>query len=826
MNKLFLLVYFFFFLFPFSLFAQLNGKITDESGEPLPFASIYLENSTIGTTCNIEGDYELRLQPGTYRVVFQFIGYQTQVETVQIGGTPLELNVVLKEASLELDEVVVRADQEDPAYAVIRKAIEKRSYYLRQVEAYTCQVYIKGNIKFLETPEAILGQELGDLGGLLDSNGQGIIYLSESLSNLSFMQPARYKEEMVFSKVSGDDQGFGFNNAQSMDFNLYENFSEVGRRIISPIAENALAYYRYRLEGVRYDEQGRLINQIRVIPKRGEDPTYFGTIYIIEDLWNIYGSDLYLTAAAMKQPGLDTLNFQQTYVPVVEPDLWRLFSQVIRFKAGALGFELGGAFSAVYSNYDLEPALKKADFSNEVFRVEEGANTQTQEFWDSLRPIPLTQEESVDYVRKDSLEKLWESKTWLDSVDRENNKFTLLNLLGGYTYDNSFRNNSFTFESPLTSVQFNTVQGWNADIGLNYYKGYDDYNDRWLRLDSRFQYGFSDNRLRVSGKVETQLDQPTNTEVSLSGGVEATQFNDANPITPTLNSLYSLFGRENYMKIYDLTFVEAGAQREILNGLTLNGALSWNQRSALTNNSDYSFSGDEEEDPYTSNNPLNPNDDSPAFNNHEAWLLHLGLRLVFKQEYVRYPDRKFVLDTRGPVFSVDYTKGLAWGNSAVNFDHLRFRLRESYMPIREFGYSDWMLEGGWFPNDNRLFFMDARHFMGNQTFIGTPSNYYYSFFRLPYYDFSTVGSYGMAHFQHRFDGWLLDRVPGIRKLGFKSVVGAKVLATENRGPYWELHFGLDNIGIDVFRAFRVDGIWYRKPGQENWQFGIQLGIGL
>ena len=49
--------------------------------------------------------------------------------------------------------------------------------------------------------------------------------------------------------------------------------------------------------------------------------------------------------------------------------------------------------------------------------------------WETLRPIPLTLEEKLDYIRKDSFEKIWTSKSYQDSIDR---KTMLLNFLISY----------------------------------------------------------------------------------------------------------------------------------------------------------------------------------------------------------------------------------------------------------------------------------------------------------------------------------------------------------------------------------------------------------
>ena len=56
----------------------LSGKVTDQSGKPVPFASIYIKNTTKGASANIEGDYSLQLQPGQYQVLYKAIGYKQE----------------------------------------------------------------------------------------------------------------------------------------------------------------------------------------------------------------------------------------------------------------------------------------------------------------------------------------------------------------------------------------------------------------------------------------------------------------------------------------------------------------------------------------------------------------------------------------------------------------------------------------------------------------------------------------------------------------------------------------------------------------------------
>jgi hypothetical protein len=269
------------FLFPLSLFSQLSGKVLDDSGEPLPFASVYVRNSTNGTAANAEGEYRLSLEKGTYEIVFQYIGYKQKVEKVTIGDKPVRLNARMEPANLEISEVVITT--EDPAYRIMREVIAKRSYYKNKAKEYTVDVYMKGFYKLLDAPKKILGQDIGNMGGILDTNRQGVIYLSESVSKVyAQAKPERKKEVMISSKVSGSDNGFSFNRATYTDFNLYDEKLEIEREILSPLADNAFAYYTFKLQGKYRDENGYDIYKIGVIPKRPADPTFSGNLYVVE----------------------------------------------------------------------------------------------------------------------------------------------------------------------------------------------------------------------------------------------------------------------------------------------------------------------------------------------------------------------------------------------------------------------------------------------------------------------------------------------------------------------------------------------------------------
>ena len=69
----------------------ITGHIYNDEGEPLPFASIYIMGTTIGTASNPEGYFELPIANGTYELVFQYIGYQQKHITVAVDEERLSL---------------------------------------------------------------------------------------------------------------------------------------------------------------------------------------------------------------------------------------------------------------------------------------------------------------------------------------------------------------------------------------------------------------------------------------------------------------------------------------------------------------------------------------------------------------------------------------------------------------------------------------------------------------------------------------------------------------------------------------------------------------
>ena len=807
----------------FTGYAQVSGKITSTTNETLPSVNIFIEDTYIGTTTNNDGLYTLDIsKTGNYTIVFQYLGFKTVKKAVNITSLPYQLDMQLVEEEISLGEVVLN-NSENPANAIIRAAIAKRKENLQRQNTFTADFYSRGMIKLLNAPKKILGQEVGDLDGNLDSTRQGIVYLSETVSKLEYSYPKTLKETIIASKVSGNNNGFSFNSASDTNFNFYNNTFELGDQVVSPIADNAFSFYNYKLMGVFYDEDGHLINKIDITPKRDNDKAFSGIIYIVEDDWSFYGVDLEITGKRTGITPVNTFKLKQTYSYSKTDNIWAKISQTFNFDFGLFGFKGEGKYTVVFSNYNFSPQFEEKNFTRQILSFEDNANKKDSLYWDTKRPVPLTQEEATDYVKKDSIEILRNSKPYLDSIDQKNNRFKLGDVIGGYTYKNSFKKWSIGFSSPLEKLNFNTVQGWNSTLDLNYSKQIDEFK-RFYRINTSLNYGEADDRLRAIGSFLYKFNNISKPYLGLSGGVTTQQFNDSDPISKIENTVSSLFFEDNYMKLYDKSFAQIYYGQEVFNGLNLGGSFAYERRKALVNNSDY-VTINEDDDIYTSNDPLNEFVyQQPSFDTHELLKVNVTARINFAQNYLSYPDGKYNLSSeKYPTLLLGVESGFNGSESDYNYNEFKAVLRHR-LTVGAKGEFQYNLKGGLFTNAENISFIDYKHFNGNQTHVTTDGNYLNSFKNLPYYSLSTNSNYAEAHLEHNFKGYILNKIPLLNKLNFNLVAGAKLAASEAFKPYNEFSIGVDNIGFGKLRFLRVDYVRSYQSGFLNdaVMFGISL----
>jgi len=333
------------FLIFLFFFQQVNaqgirGRVTNLQGEAIPFATIYVPDLSTGTTSNGDGNYELKLPDGKRKVLFQCLGYQSQTVEPVIGKSFQELNIRLEMQEYEIPEVKVMASGEDPAYYIMRRAIAMAPYYQKQVSKYSCKVYLKGSGNFEKIPFLLEKQMKKE--GLKENQP----FVMETVSQIDFELPDRLNQKVLAMRSSGKE-----NNTSPMGMITNNLYDAEKYGVVSPVGKNALKVYNFILAGV-FQDQGRTINKITVIPKTMGNDVFSGFIFIADEFWNIHSADLHLHIP------MTDVNVRQFYGEV-NKNTWMPVSLDFDMDFSGFGLKMKYKYVASINEYKttLNPAL-------------------------------------------------------------------------------------------------------------------------------------------------------------------------------------------------------------------------------------------------------------------------------------------------------------------------------------------------------------------------------------------------------------------------------------------------------------------------------------
>ena len=863
-KKYSLLSYLFFLSSLLSIQAQgIKGLVRSTEGEPLAFASVYIRNLQDGVPTNENGRYEFKLAPGIYDVVAQYLGYASQVQTVEVKNDWVTLDFSLVSQAISLSQVEVKAGAEDPSLTIMRKAISKATYHRLQLQRYAMTVYLKGTGQLTDAP-FFLKKKLAEEGLKLNE-----AYTSESVSRITFTLPNKVEEKVISIRTNGSNQG-----ASPAPYIQTSFYQDQVNEVISPLSKSAFVYYQFTHVGSFFD-QNLLVSKIKVTPRSRGERVFEGHIYIIDELWAIHSLDLKTSVLGFQ------VHIRQNYSPIA-PNVWMPLTQQYTFGGKVFGF--AGQFNYLVSTreYDIKlnpdlahkPELvdekiqvapsniqrisksassleqlaieqpksqkdyrkllnkyekeviqqrqeeeKKGVVAERNYSVDSLARKRDLSYWDSIRPVPLSLLELEGYKRDDSLAIIEDAKkSEVDSIAKKaRTKFKPQDLLMGGSY--SFgKGKSVGFPVNLTKFSFNTVEGYKVGLGFFYRKVEDiklsDSVNRIrkvFRIDPELRYGFASERFYGKVNIRRSLNKPSSGfNWSLSAGRFAYQFNPENPIQEQVNAAYSLYARRNYLKLYEQDFVQASwGERKSL-GLSYQLNFLWADRRVLENVTDYSFLKNTTRE-YSSNRPFNVEAGDIAFSNHQVAKFQATLDWRPGLTYFIRNGRKIPNLERSPLISFNYQKALpqlSTSGLAADFDQVQASIKHAF----SFGVSgklDFNVTAGTFLNNRQVFFQDYIHFGGNRTLfstMGAASNYRV----MDYYRYSTAGSYVSSIVHYQFRKFIFTQLPMLRFSGVRENIFVNYLKTQYSPHYTEIGYSLDNL----FRIFRVEF----AAGFENGQF--------
>ncbi|MCP1381513.1 DUF5686 and carboxypeptidase regulatory-like domain-containing protein [Runella salmonicolor] len=834
----------------------IRGVVTTTKGEPLAYAAIAVKGTNLGTMANAEGRYELTLQPGRHEIIFQYLGFKTILKVVEITADFQTLDATLEEQALNINEVRIGSKSEDPAYTIMRRAIAKSRFHALQVASYSARAYIKTTGVATQIPffaEKALKKE-----GI----EEGRPILNESVNEITFRQPNNYQQRIISTRNSLD------NSAPSPNaFVLASFYDPTVGDAVSPLSPKAFGYYKFEYEG-SFREGDLEVNRIKVIPRSYGEGVFKGKIYIIENTWAIHSLDLQTTVQSLDVDVKQVFNpVQQVWMPtnlqfrfggsmmgfsgefkyiismtyknlIVNPafkesvtvldekfekptnDLTKKdlrtkkLNELAKQQKEVSTQQMRKIMKEYEKQERQERKQQKEDLNvvrNDSIIIDSMANKRSDTFWNEIRTIPLTEIETKSYKHSDSLRivKQIEYKADSTKAKKDSSKVDFISILTGRSFRLS-KKWVLDYEGPFQpqNATYNTVDGYVLESSFNFKRQFNRDNTYYIKPLVRYAFG----RQAVSGIMTTGW-AGRRRGISLTGGRYVSQFNADNPISANVNTTSTLWFENNFMKIYEKDFGKLSFNyARLADVFSIKGNLEYGRRYELTNLENarpwirwnqFAFSPNA---PFNQeySNKFAAKELNYRFETHEALTFDLSITWRPGQQYRLYNGRKRYLNNKNPSVILKYSKGIPnIANSVVDYDLVELSLKQDLQTgVRsELHY---IFSAGTFLNNRSVYFMDYKHFMGNQAFVQY-GDAFAQFRALNYYRYSTSERFLEAHVINESRRLLLTRIPFVRLAGLKENLMVHYLHTPTLPHYTELGYGLDGL-IPGFPFFRVEAV--------------------
>lgn len=835
---------------------QLRGKVTESDGEPIPYANVFVRNSTYGVVTNVKGEYFLELENGDYEILFSSMGYEDMVAKVSIKGANQVLDIKMKSFGVTLETVDIEENKRDPAYAIMEKVIANKKEYIRQYESFSRETYLKASLevdtikKKNALPDSLVASKRkpkkvnNDSTQTEETEKSGIsiggsqrttpksrpkLNFIESQATTYFARPNKYKSivhayrdfsqkksgSVSISISSGEnvsDYETETNNpylfyldASDADFNFYENLITVlklgDRPFISPLSSTSWRLsYKYRLDETFYQD-GRVVYKIRVTPRNPVGPFFEGDLYIVDQLWAIKSVNFQIVRGNLSY----FKDFKVLHDYERMPDgRWVLTREDYYYMVKEGPRRYYGNTIAMHTDYELDPELPKRFFRNELRRVEKEAFERDSVFWQKNRPITLKQAEVSFIDFQDSVKTHHRSDEYLAQQDSTYNRLKLRDIfLQGIGFRDRRRGMQYYFNPIVSMIRPFGVGGYRHVIGGNVRKTWSKFNR--LRLGGELDFGVVNKDLKGYARVDyTYLPKRFARGYVRYGDRYVPVNNNA--------TIAGFFARSNFVR---KQYYGVGHHIEVLNGLFLDVGVEYATRTTIKDLRLQEWTQDLFGD---LNNPL-------EFEPYNEFFMSFKLRWRPGQKYNMEPYRKVLLGSTLPEFVLDYKKAIpgVFG-SVINFDYLELAVTDEFRP-GTMGISRWAVRAGTYLQENNIRFNDFRFFRGSDpVFFANPLQA----FQLLGPTISTTNEFFQANYLHDFSGSLINKIPLLKYTPLQVAGGAGVLMVrDNSFLHSEIYAGLQLPFRVLKQRFKL-GVYYvtsySTTVEESLNGQVKVGI--
>lgn len=788
-----------------SVFAQtkVSGIIVDKSNQPIPFANVVFKNSNEGVVSNEDGRFYLESKKNYKELIVNSIGYSDK----EIGlEKAVNYNFVIKLNEIQsLKEIVIytgkTSKKNNPALDILRKIWErKRRNGLHLFDQYQMEKYEKLEFDINSIDSAYMKKNI--FKGMefifkqVDTSritGKTYlpVFINESLSDVyrdNKLKKVKTQEKAnKTSGFNGNQQIVSFIKDLYSDYDIYDNhITFFDKSFTSPLSKTGIDTYNYVLRDSAFVDKKWCYNII-FYPRRKNELTFKGDFWVNDSTFAIKKINLAATKSANVNWVKD-IYIEQEF-DVVNDSVFLLTRDYMMsdFSLSKNDNSKGvyGKRTSFYRDHKFNLEKPEKFYKEEVNYFDKEVYNKTEEYWDKNRFENLTKDEKGVYKMLDTLQKVKKFRQVYDLVQ---------------VFDSGYLNyHGLDFGPIYSMIGKNSVEGLRLRAGVRTYFG---PNDPW-RLQGYMAYGFKDDQFKygISGKWMLENKKRIILSVGNRRDIEQTGAS----LTTTNNILgrsYAssgifTFGSNEKLTRVNLTNIEI--ETEPIKNLTFSTGFSYRTLSSA----------------------------SPVFNlDYYTDLSQKKIKSEVKQSEVNFqieytPNRKpigfaverYNADSPFTRLFVNYSQGFkGWFSSDFDYKKLQVYYKKPII-IGPLGRSNITLEMGKTFGYVPLGLMSI--VPGNQSLFDISN----TFSNLKYYEFIT-DQYVTLKWDHNFQGRLFARIPFMRKLNWREIIGVKsvygTVSNENRllnasgliyntpdKIYWEYSAGIGNI----FKLIRIDFSW-------------------
>ncbi len=809
---------------------KLTGRVYDSlDGKAIAGVSVRANVSSIGTSTDTSGFFQIVLSSSDRQLTFSRIGYRSETTEISQQDTVLEVYLDSDKHTIDVVDVSrrVKYKRRNPATELIDLVIRHKSKNkLSKKDNLYYQQYEK--IKFgLVDPNELLKTKMGKMNfffqnvdtSAMPGNELLTMYMEEVVSdNYTKQNPSRSKKIVRANEKTEFNPKY-INNANIQSYlnfllqpvDIYdESIFFINKQFLSPIADNAKIYYKYYLQDTIKTGK-ELFARLRFEPFNTKDLLFKGELIISLD-------DRYAVKEARMQIDEKTnlnwvngLTMNLSYSPDEEGIMLQDTSRVLVIFGRGKRDAVFGERMSLNSRYNFKDDIPSHIVAGAPTEIKIDPSLSLS----GVRPVALNSVEHRTYTNVDSL----------------NNVKTFNTLLSiGYVLAQSYYSLGKFELGPLEyTYHQNNWEGNRFRLGG---RTTGEFSEKTY-LEGYLAYGTKDQDVKYYGRIAQSLNGKsvfTFPAHYLEGMVQHDVFDPGRNLGFLKgDSFFQGFRSTRPLKWLDTDAYRLGHILEFGNHLSIATHFTHQRRTPL---GDLTF-------------PLsgNPNEELEAINTND---LQFVLRWAPKEKfYYRNINRRTIIE-KHPVFNVQYNRGLdGFWDSNFTYDALRVSISRRWF-MNQLGFGDMTVTGGkiWGALPYPLLEMpnvqasNDRHTM--------------SFELINSMEF-VADQFVKFSYDHEFQGFILNKIPLLKWFRLREIWGAKMFYGQlsdinnpyksdrvvhfdkndkgeiltypiGKYPYWEGYVGLDN----VLKVLRVQ-YFYRynyleHPNVKGERFKVSLNI--